>query len=138
MVQEEYIRTVLENYDNETLKDALALLLAENAQSSNNVIQTRSNANFDLNFSNFAQAISWLKSKFKFQELDAFSTEADLVYVNTGDRKVLLTDTTVKQRELQNNFTSNNRDNFEDAWENITSNKNDFHNELQENVENKN
>lgn len=134
MVQEEYIRTVLENYDNETLKDALALLLAENAQSSNNVIQTRSNANFDLNFSNFAQAISWLKSKFKFQELDAFSTEADLVYVNTGDRKVLLTDTTVKQRELQNNFTSNNRDNFEDAWENITSNKNDSHNELQENI----
>jgi hypothetical protein len=138
MEQEEYIRTVLENYDNETLKDALALLLAENVQSSNNVIQTRSNANFDSNFSNFAQAISWLKSKFKFQELDAFSTEADLVYVNTGDRKVLLTDTTVKQRELQNNFTSNNRDNFEDAWENITSNKNDSHNELQENVENKN
>ena len=49
-----------------------------------------------------------------------------------------MTDTTVKQRELQNNFTSNNRDNFEDAWENITSNKNDSHNELQENVENKN
>lgn len=138
MAQEEYIRTVLENYDNETLKDALALLLAENVQSSNNVVQTRNNANFDSNFSNFAQAISWLKSKFKFQELDAFFTEADLVYVNTGDRKVLLTDTTVKQRELQNNFTSNNRDNFEDAWENITSNKNGSHNVLQENVENKN
>ena len=42
-----------------------------------------------------------MKKKYKFQELEAFSTEADLVYVNTGDRRILLTDTTIKPREIK-------------------------------------
>lgn len=54
-----------------------------------------------------------------------FSTEADLVYVNTGDRKVLLTDTSVKPRELPKPTepqNSDNSDNPENAFEPINKN----------------
>jgi hypothetical protein len=69
------------------------------------------------NFDNFAQVISWLKSKYDFQELRAFYTEADLVYVNTGDRKVLLSDTSVKPVEIEKRANSE----FDDAWEPVIS-----------------
>lgn len=81
------IKAVLQNMNRETVEDALSLLLSENA------VGTQSSqpaARGD--FINFAQAIMYLKKHFKFAELDLFTTEADLVYVNTGDRKVLLTD----------------------------------------------
>jgi hypothetical protein len=99
MSKEEQIRSAINNLDDSTAKDALALLLSGGATTPKTTSQ--SDGLSDKQFSNFAQAINWLKSKYKFQELSVFSTEADLVYVNTGDRKVLITDTTVKPREIQ-------------------------------------
>lgn len=112
MANAEKIRTTISNIDDEVLKDTLAILLSSgNVSGGNSVKSADSN---DVNkFDNFAQAISWLKKKYKFQELDAFSTEADLVYVNTGDRKILLTDTTIKPREIK----SATDDDFDNAWE---------------------
>ena len=43
-------------------------------------------------FANFAQAVEYMKDEYAFEELDAFTTEADLVYVQAGNRKVLLTE----------------------------------------------
>lgn len=43
-------------------------------------------------FANFAQAVEYMKNEYAFEELDAFTTEADLVYVQAGNRKVLLTE----------------------------------------------
>ncbi len=99
MAKEEQIRKAIDNLDEATAKDALALLLADTSsgtktQTANNPINQEAGQ-----FANFAQAILWLKSKYKFQELNAFTTEADLVYVNTGDRRILLTDTTVGPRK---------------------------------------
>ena len=99
MSKEEQIRSAINNLDDSTAKDALALLLSSGTTTQKTISQ--SDGLSDKQFSNFAQAINWLKSKYKFQELSVFSTEADLVYVNTGDRKVLITDTTVKPREIQ-------------------------------------
>ena len=67
----------------------------------------------------------FLKTKYKFQELSLFSTEADLVYVNTGDRKVLITDTSVKPRELPKSPEQQDSDNPtdpENAFEPINKN----------------
>ena len=52
-------------------------------------------------------------------------TEADLVYVNTGDRKVLLTDTSVKPREIPKSSEkedSENPNNPENAFEPVNKN----------------
>lgn len=118
MAKEEQIRTALETYDTETLKDALSLLLAQKQSSViPDINGTNKIENYDTNFSNFAQAICWLKSKFKFQELDAFSTEADLVYVHTGDRKILLTDTSVRGEKNQTAYSFHSTDEFENAFE---------------------
>lgn len=138
MAKEEQIRTVLENYNNEALKDALAVLLSgsQSSVSTSNNSSYKHSSSTDTKFSNFAQAISWLKSKYEFQELNAFSTEADLVYVNTGDRKILLTDTSVKPRENQINHPKQDNDEFENAWENITSTTHEVHSEIINNPEN--
>jgi hypothetical protein len=44
---------------------------------------------------NFAQAVLFLKENYNFAELELFSTEADLVYVSSGARRILLTDLSV-------------------------------------------
>ncbi|MBQ0161809.1 MAG: hypothetical protein KBS84_01450 [Treponema sp.] len=132
MANEKQIRNVIENFDAETVKDALSLLLSK-TNGSSNVSQAESSssgASFEnQKFNNFAQAIMYLKSKYKFQELEAFTTEADLVYVNTGDRKILLTDTTVKPRVLpketeDDGFVSST----EEPQEQKNENKDDFDN----------
>jgi hypothetical protein len=83
----EEIRAALEGTPPETLADALAVVLAEGKPPSLAV------AGMDRpELSNFAQAVAYLKKNYGFEELEHFSTEADLVYVNAGDRRVLLTD----------------------------------------------
>ena len=85
----EEIRAALQDVSPETLADALALVFAEGKAPSQQV------AGMDKpNLANFAQAILYLKKNYGFEELDHFSTEADLVYVNAGERRVLLTDRT--------------------------------------------
>ncbi len=81
----EEIRTSLSEIPQETLADALALFL------SGDDVETGSAAHNHPEFQNFAQAVSYLKKNFSFEELDKFTTEADLVYVQTTDRKILLT-----------------------------------------------
>lgn len=83
-------------------KDTLALLLAEKEEhgSTEKKVVVSTSSNVETKFDNFAQTINFLKTKYKFQELSLFTTEADLVYVNMGDRKVLLTDTSVEPRKI--------------------------------------
>lgn len=127
MSQEEHIRTALNRLDEQTAKDALALLLAEKhsgVKSDENSWTAEGNDGLENTaFANFSQAISWLKSKYRFQELAAFSTEADLVYVTAGDRKILLTDTRVQIKPLSGAGGDLHTDDFENAWENSVSNK---------------
>jgi hypothetical protein len=66
--------------------DALALLLAEKGDPPRPLP-----GNDRPEFVNFAQAILFLKKNHDFAELDLFSTEADLVYVTAGERRILLT-----------------------------------------------
>ena len=86
-MKEEEIRTAIDGMNETTLKDTLALLLADNSTSTQAAVQTTQPA-----YANFAQALLALKKKYKFPELTLFTTEADLVYIQTGDRRVLLTD----------------------------------------------
>jgi hypothetical protein len=88
MNREEEIRTCIGGIDSEILKDALSIVLAEHADKRMDSAMQQALPDF----ANFAQAVLYLKKKYHFQELDAFSTEADLVYVQAGDRRVLLTD----------------------------------------------
>jgi hypothetical protein len=83
----EEIRATLEGASAETLADALAIVLAEGKAPSVPVAGTDRPE-----LSNFAQAVMYLKKNYDFEELEHFSTEADLVYVNAGDRRILLTD----------------------------------------------
>lgn len=83
----ETIRDILSNYPQETLADALSIFLGEG---SNGTASGSASANRE--FKNFAQAILHLKKTTSFAELDLFTTEADLVYVQAGDRRILLTD----------------------------------------------
>lgn len=83
----EEIRAALEEVSQETLADALSILLTESKTPSQSV------AGMDKPpLANFAQAVIYLKKNYDFEELDYFNTEADLVYVNAGDRRILLTD----------------------------------------------
>jgi hypothetical protein len=83
----EEIRSALENTSPETLADALAIVLTEGKSPSQAI------AGMDKpELANFAQAIMYLKKNYDFEEMDYFTTEADLVYVNAGDRRILLTD----------------------------------------------
>ncbi|QQO09000.1 hypothetical protein [Breznakiella homolactica] len=85
--REEEIRAAVDGMPRETLADALALLLAQGKAPSQ---QTAGMDKPDLK--NCAQAIQYLKRNYQFPELEFFTTEADLVYVQAGDRRVLLTD----------------------------------------------
>jgi len=83
----EEIRSALEDVSRETLADALSIVLAESKTPSQAV------AGVDApELANFAQAVIYLKKNYNFSELDSFTTESDLVYVETGGRRILLTD----------------------------------------------
>lgn len=134
MAKEEEIRASIENIDPEILKDTLAILLSQNSMNTNSLkpeIQT--------NYKNFAQAVLDLKKKYNFPELNFFSTEADLVYVQAGDRRVLLTERNLnierpsepkrQTEEAQPNEKTENsetKDSIENAFENIKPNDNRF------------
>jgi len=83
----EEIRAALDGVSPETLADALAIVFAEGKAPSQAVAGMNKPE-----LANFAQAIMYLKKNYDFDELEQFTTEADLVYVNAGDRRVLLTD----------------------------------------------
>ena len=85
-MSEEQILAILEDMDAALVREALALFLAEGAAQAPPQEETPE-------FANFAQALGFLKKNYDFAELDLFSTEADLVYVSTGGRRILLTDT---------------------------------------------
>jgi hypothetical protein len=86
-MNEKEIRAAVNGMAQETLADALTLFLAGDKKPGQAV------AGLDKpELSNFAQAVLYLKRNFDFPELDFFSTEADLVYVQAGERRVLLTD----------------------------------------------
>lgn len=89
----EEIRSAIDNLSIEQMKDVLSIVLAE-AKPSSQVIAGKDNPELV----NFAQAIIFLKQNYDFEELDYFNTEADLVYVNTGDRRILLTDREKKEQ----------------------------------------
>jgi hypothetical protein len=82
----EEIRGAIANMGEEALADALALLLGEGSAQIG--VEAAGSPEFD----NFAQAVQYLKRRYGFPELVLFSTEADLVYVMTDGRRVLLTD----------------------------------------------
>ncbi len=86
-MREEEIRSALDGTTRETLADALAIVLAEgNAPAASAAGMNKPE------LANFAEAVQFLKKQYDFAELDKFTTEADLVYVQAGDRRVLLTD----------------------------------------------
>ena len=87
MGKTEEIRGALEDISKETLADALALFLGEGSRP---VQETAGLSKPE--FRNFAEAVSFLKKNYRFEEMEYFSTEADLVYVKAGERRVLLTD----------------------------------------------
>ena len=127
MSKVEQIRAAIDNLDDSIAKDTLALLLTEQERLgvTEKALSLSTTPNIGTNFDNFAQAITFLKAKYEFQELSLFMTEADLVYVNTGDRKVLLTDTSVKPREIPKSSEkedSENPNNPENAFESVNKN----------------
>ena len=83
----EEIRSALDEVTRETLADALSLVLAE-GDAPNQSIAGMNRPELK----NFAQAVMYLKENYDFNELDYLTTEADLVYVETGGRRVLLTE----------------------------------------------
>ena len=116
----EQIREILNNADEEVVKDVAAILLAQGQASTTSV---KNKIIDSTDFKNFSQAISYLKKNYKFPELNEFSTESDLVYVKAGDRKVLLTKLDSEKRETTSSKKFSNLDYdsedsyFENAWE---------------------
>lgn len=130
MSKEEQIRSSIDHVDSEILKDTLALLLAKN----DNAVSTQKNT-ITSNYKNFAQAILDLKKNYKFPELNAFSTEADLVYVQAGDRRILLTernpepiakDSHDSESSVINKDNDSQQDSMDNAFENIKPNDSRF------------
>ena len=131
MASEEQIRKAVDGLDEGTAKDALALLLAgKGADAGRSGISTSraADAAHGGDLANFAQAIGWLKSRYDFQELAAFTTEADLVYVKAGDRRILLTDrnaptasVVTEARPDARRFPAYQEGSFESAWESVVS-----------------
>lgn len=130
MASEEQIRKAVDGLDEDTAKDALALLLAgKGADARRSGISTSraADAAHGGDLANFAQAIGWLKSRYDFQELEAFTTEADLVYVKAGDRRILLTDrnaptvSVTEARPDARRFPAYQEGSFESAWEPVVS-----------------
>lgn len=96
MGREEEIRNSIDGMSEAVVKDALAMLLVGKAAERPRAASAGSGID-DNKFSNFAQAVNYLKKHYKFKELEKFRTEADLVYVDTGERKVLLTEAQAAQ-----------------------------------------
>lgn len=126
MANEEQIRKTIDSLDENTAKDALALLLADKDTEHGRNGNSASGISIAVpgrDLANFAQAIGWLKSKYDFQELEAFTTEADLVYVKAGERRILLTDRnapTASATDARRPPTYQDGS-FESAWEPIVS-----------------
>ncbi len=137
MAREEQIRSSIDSVDSEILKDMLSILLSKDDSISS---PSAAHMNTSPTYKNFAQAIMDLKRNYKFSELNAFTTEADLVYVQAGDRRILLTEKNVEPVNTQNTVQHNSpavsdsqkeSDNSEDdsmdnAFENIKPNDNRF------------
>lgn len=137
MDKAEEIRATIANVDSEIIKDALSIILAKEPSQS-----IRQKNGIDSTYKNFAQVILSLKKQYKFPELNFFSVEADLVYVTTGDRRLLLTDKdkVLKQSDfLKNNIPSKispdkfdspkqelNEDSIANAFEPIKNNESRF------------
>lgn len=85
----EEIRQAIDGMPGETIADALSILLAEGKEPAAQIAEGNRPE-----LANFAQAVLFLKKNYDFEELDLITTEADLVYVSTGDRRILLTDRT--------------------------------------------
>jgi hypothetical protein len=83
----EEIRSAIAGMSPEMIADALALVLSEKDAPNVAVAGTDKPE-----LANFSQAISYLKNNYDFHELEYFITEADIVYVETGDRRIILTD----------------------------------------------
>jgi len=110
----EEIRSALEEMSSETLADALAIFLTEGKNPSQAI------AGMDKpELANFAQAVMYLKKNYDFEEMDYFTTEADLVYVNAGDRRVLLTD---RMNTSSGNERNSNDGRIQEAGENDKTN----------------
>jgi uncharacterized protein YjbI with pentapeptide repeats len=92
-MREEEIKSVLEGMDRNAVLEAFALLLAEGGEAPLKAEEELPG------FSNFAQALAYLKKNYDFEELALFTAEADLVYVDVSGRRILLTD-----RELHGQF----------------------------------
>jgi hypothetical protein len=83
----EELRSALQEIPQETLADTLALVFSERAAPTQELAGMNKPE-----LANFAQALMYLKKHYGFEELEHFSCEADLVYVQAGDRRVLLSD----------------------------------------------
>jgi len=122
MNKEEEIRSSIDKMNPEILKDTLSILL------SSNVSKNNQNPEFSVaQYKNFAQLILDMKKQYNFHELDLFSTEADLVYIQAGDRRILLTN---KDENLDNDSLSKNQETDspspDEAFENIRNADNRF------------
>ena len=138
MAKAEQIRSCIANMDSEIVKDALSIILAKEPAQAAGTAKTE----IASNYKNFAQAILALKRQYKFPELNLFTVEADLVYVTTGDRRVLLTDReealknplppqrpddlNLPTDELEKAKSDSNEDSVENAFEPIKNNESRF------------
>lgn len=115
MNKEEEIRSSIDKMEPEILKDTLSILLSNNISNNNQNFETSI-----AQYKNFAQLILDMKKQYNFHELDLFSTEADLVYIQTGNRRILLTNT---DENLNNDSLPKNKEENspspDDAFENI-------------------
>ncbi len=122
MNKEEEIRSSIDKMEPEILKDTLSILLSSNISKNNQNPETSV-----AQYKNFAQLILAMKKQYNFHELDLFSTEADLVYIQAGDRRILLTNT---DENLDNNSLPKNQETNspspDEAFENIRNADNRF------------
>lgn len=122
MSREEKIRSTINEIDTEILKDTLAILLSKNNNVQNKPMTETTSA-----YKNFAQAILDLQKKYKFPELQLFTTEADLVYVQAGDRRVLLTEKQEAVKQMPGpDLPQEEAATMDNAFENIKPNDTRF------------
>lgn len=122
MNKEEEIRSSIDKMEPEILKDTLSILLSNNISNNNQNFETSI-----AQYKNFAQLILDMKKQYNFHELDLFSIEADLVYIQTGNRRILLTNTDENSNNdsLPKNQGANSPS-PDDAFENIRNSDNRF------------
>lgn len=122
MNKEEEIRSSIDKMDPEIIKDTLSILLSNNVSKNNQNPETSV-----AQYKNFAQLILDMKKQYNFHELDLFSTEADLVYIQAGDRRILLTNA---DENLGNDSLAKNQGTDstspDEAFENIRNADNRF------------